>query len=111
MVGNPLPTRSKPLPDAEEEAKLVAKMLRRLGLKVDALMKQEASKAAVQLKIEGATWGHFACHGDFDTISILAERKVESSAGAASGESKKPPGVKVGQKKKNPVVVKGEGGG
>ena len=76
-------------------------------MKVDALMKQEASKAAVQLKIEGATWGHFACHGDFDTISItLAERKVESSAGAASGESKKAPGVKVGRKKKNPVVVK-----
>jgi len=84
VVGNPLPTRGVSLPKAEVEAKLVAKLLRRVGFQVHALMRQEAIKAAVLSKIEGATWGHFACHGDWGRDSIML---AESPAGAATGDS------------------------
>ena len=53
-------------------------------------------KSARQSRIEGATWGHFACHGSWERNSIIrAEREAESPAGAAPRERKKSPGVKV----------------
>jgi hypothetical protein len=63
VVGNPLPNRGGPLRKAEAEAKFVSELLRSVGFEVHALMRQAAGKAAVQSKIEDATWGHFACHG------------------------------------------------
>ena len=66
VVGNPLPTRSVPLPKAEVEAEFVAELLSGEGFEVHALMGQAATKADVQSKIEGAKWAHLACHGNFD---------------------------------------------
>ena len=66
VVGNPLPTRSVPLPKAEVEAEFVAELLSGAGFEVHALMRQAATKADVQRKIEGAKWAHLACHGTFD---------------------------------------------
>jgi CHAT domain-containing protein len=66
VVGNPLPTRSVPLPKAEVEAEFVAELLSGAGFEVHALMRQAATKADVQRKIEGAKWAHLACHGNFD---------------------------------------------
>ncbi len=82
MVGNPLRIRDKPLPKAEVEAEFVAKLLRKVGLEVHALMRQGTTKAEVQSKIEGAKWGHFGCHGDLDRDTLmLAEKEKASSSG------------------------------
>ena len=66
VVGNPLPTREALLCGAEEEAEFVAELLSGEGFEVHALMRQAATKAEVQSKIEGAKWAHLACHGNFD---------------------------------------------
>jgi CHAT domain-containing protein len=66
VVGNPLPTREALLCGAEEEAEFVAELLSAEGFEVHALMRQAATKADVQSKIEGAKWAHLACHGNFD---------------------------------------------
>jgi len=59
------------LDGADEEAQLVAGLLRSVGAEVDALMRDAADKAAVLDKIQGAAWAHFACHGDLDTKSLV----------------------------------------
>ena len=84
VVGNPLPTRSPPLCGAEEEAELVSALLMSVGFKVHVLMREAAGKAEVQGKIEGATWGHFACHGAFGRKALLM--LAESPPGACVQE-------------------------
>jgi hypothetical protein len=71
VVGNPLPNRLGGLDGADEEAQLVAGLLRSVGVEVDALMRGAADKAAVLDKIQGAAWAHFACHFDLDTHSLV----------------------------------------
>ena len=79
VVGNPLPTRSVPLPKAEVEAEFVAELLSGAGFEVHALMRQAATKADVQNKIEGAKWAHLACHGAFDEkLLMLTESPADS---------------------------------
>ena len=78
VVGNPLPNRLGKLIGADAEAKLVARLLRSVGVEVDALMRGAADKAAVLDKIQGAEWAHFACHGDMDAKSLvlMSERRA-----------------------------------
>ena len=71
VVGNPLPNRLGKLIGAGAEARLVTRLLRSVGVEVDALMRGAADKAAVLDKIQGAAWAHFACHGDLDTKSLV----------------------------------------
>ena len=88
MVGNPLPTRSVPLPKAEVEAEFVAELLSGVGFEVHALMRQAATKAAVHNKIQGAKWAHLACHGAFDEKSLmLTESPADATPGAAAARS------------------------
>jgi len=88
VVGNPLPTRSVPLPKAEVEAEFVAELLSGVGFEVHALMRQAATKADVQSKIEGAKWAHLACHGAFDEKALmLAESPADATPGAAAARS------------------------
>ena len=83
VVGNPLPNRLGGLDGADEEAQLVARLLRSVGVEVDALMRDAADKVAVLDKIQGAAWAHFACHGDMDASSLVL---AAPSGGAQGGK-------------------------
>ena len=41
-------------------------------------MRQEAGKAHVQSKMEGGKWGHFACHGNLDSYSLMLAEKEKT---------------------------------
>jgi CHAT domain-containing protein len=71
VVGNPLPNRLGGFVGADEEAQLVARVLRTVGVEVDALMRNAADKAAVLDKIQGAAWAHFACPTDLNDDSLV----------------------------------------
>jgi CHAT domain-containing protein len=81
------------LPKAEVEAEFVAELLSGVGFEVHALMGQAASKAAVQSKIEGAKWLHFAGSANSSSLE-LAEKEKTSSSG-----KKHTPNPKKGKKK------------
>ena len=71
VEGNLLPTRAVSLCKAEAEAEFVSALLRSVGFEVHALMRQEGGKADAHSKIEGAKWGHFACHGQLDRDALM----------------------------------------
>ncbi len=64
IVGNPVPMPSPlpPLPDAELEAKSIAKLFN-----VSPLINQQATKTEILQRMPAARWIHFATHGLFDS--------------------------------------------
>jgi len=66
VVGNPWPI-SAPLPElggAEGEAALVSGILQDYFPKVQVLVREQATVAAVTGSMQGAGWVHVACHGE-----------------------------------------------
>jgi CHAT domain-containing protein len=71
VVGNPSPNLIGDLPQAEEEAKIVADILNSAQMEVRSLNKQVAIKSKVKESLQGASWAHMALHGDLDTDSLV----------------------------------------
>jgi tetratricopeptide (TPR) repeat protein len=105
LVGNPLPTKLKSLPFAEQEAVRVEDILKRADLEVlqnhffRSDRKPQATKNRVKHALEGAGWAHLACHGDIETDSLVLaiptadEQEDKESSDLSMQEVQGSPGV------------------
>ena len=79
LIGNPLPIPEhfRTLPQAAEEAKKIEEVLNGANMEVNqkhyflGARNPKATKSRVKQSLQGASWAHFACHGDLETDSLV----------------------------------------
>jgi len=87
LLGNPLPIdteKFKKLPQASQEAKNIEEVLRGANVQVNPehyffeARTPKATTSRVKQSLQGASWAHFACHGDLETNSLILAKSTEN---------------------------------
>jgi len=95
LLGNPLPIdteKFKKLPQASQEVQNIEEVLSGANVQVNPehyffeACTPKATKSRVKQSLQGASWAHFACHGDLETDSLILAISTENDVAFSDAE-------------------------